>query len=210
MTPRASFGFIGIIILGILLLAIVLLIVGIIVALLATRKEKKEQVRVTVEAQKIDSMAAAGRITTEEARELKQALGPIAFTQTSREPDVHIKIIGILNIVFGILGIFAGIGFPVLLGLMHFRVQNTGGGVTFWAVIALLPLLIFLAISILRIAGGSYLMKGTPWARIVIIIFAILSILSFPIGTALGIYTLWALLFREDAGLYFISKDNAV
>jgi len=183
-----------IIILGVVFLLLALLIVGIIVAITVTQKEKKKHIRVTAEAQKIDAIAAAGRISAEETRELKQALGPIAFTPTSREPDIHIKVIGILNIVFGCLSILLGGGLFFLL------VLKLGA-------VVLLPALLILAVFVLRIIGGFCLMKGAPWARIVIIIFAILGILSFPLGTALSIYTLWALLLREDAGLYFIS-DN--
>lgn len=209
MTPRVSLGLIGIFVLVFLLLAVVLLIVGIIIAVCITRKEKKEQVRVTAEAQKIDALTASGRITAEEARELKQALGPVAFIQTSPEPDTHIKVVGILNIVFGILSILTGGGGIFLIGLLNCRVQHADGrGVVIWPVLAVLPLLIILALFVLRIISGIRLMKGAPWARIVIIVFAVLGLLNFPIGTALGIYTLWVLLFRENAGLYFISEYN--
>ena len=200
-----------IIILSVFLLLVALLVIGVVIALATTQKEKKEFIRVSAEAQKIDAMAASGKITTEEARELKQALGPIAFTQTSREPDIHIKVIGILNIVFGCLGVLACGVFFILVSLMSVRVYSTdaGGGIMIsWAVIVGLVMLFILSVVILRIVSGARLMKGAPWARIVIIIFAILGILAFPIGTAIGIYTLWALLFREEAGLYFISDDN--
>jgi hypothetical protein len=210
MHADAHFSIIGIIILISILLSIVLLIVGIIVALIVTRKEKKEQIRVTAEAQKIDAMVSDGKITAGEAQELKQALGPIAFTQTSLEPDTHIKVIGILNIVFGCLGVLASGGFVILSCLMGVRATGAEGGLMLsWAVIVGLVMLFILAIFILRIVSGARLMKGAPWARLVIIIFAILGILSFPIGTALGIYTLWALLFREDAGLYFIAENSS-
>ncbi len=198
---------IGIVILGVILLSMVLLIAGSVVAIIVTRKEKKAHIRVTAEAKKIDTMAIAGRITAEEARELKQAFGPIAFTQTSRKPDVHIKVVGILNIVFGGLGVLIGGIFP--LGLLEFFSQNAGDGArSTWAFLAFLPLLIIPAVFILRIVSAVRLMKGVPWARIVIIVFSVLGIIAFPIGTAVGIYALWVLLFREDAGLYFISGNN--
>ena len=189
------------------LLVTTLLVIGIMVALFTTKKEKKEYIRVSAEAQKIDAMASAGKITAEEARELKQALGPIAFTPTSREPDIHIKVIGILNIVFGCLGGSIGLLAPFFIFKL-FNMNTGASGVIRLSVLALLPLLLILSIFILRIVSGAHLMKGAPWARIVIIIFAILGIMAFPLGTALGIYTLWTLLFRENAGLYFISDKK--
>jgi hypothetical protein len=41
-----------------------------------------------------------------------------------------------------------------------------------------------------------------PWARIVAIVVAILGIMHFPLGTALGIYALWALLSEPGRNFY--------
>jgi hypothetical protein len=45
----------------------------------------------------------------------------------------------------------------------------------------------------LALIAGYGLLNRRPWGRIVAIIAAILALLKFPFGTALGIYTLWAL-----------------
>jgi hypothetical protein len=45
----------------------------------------------------------------------------------------------------------------------------------------------------LALIAGYGLLNRRPWGRIVAIIAAILALLKFPIGTALGIYTLWVL-----------------
>jgi zinc-ribbon domain len=45
----------------------------------------------------------------------------------------------------------------------------------------------------LALAAGFGLLNRRPWGRIVAIIAAILALLKFPFGTALGIYTLWVL-----------------
>jgi hypothetical protein len=42
------------------------------------------------------------------------------------------------------------------------------------------------------IAGGG-LMAHSPWARMLAIILGCISLIHFPFGTALGIYTLWVL-----------------
>jgi hypothetical protein len=48
-------------------------------------------------------------------------------------------------------------------------------------------------------AGVSFftawgLLKARPWARVLALILGVISLVHFPIGTALGIYTLWVLL----------------
>jgi hypothetical protein len=41
--------------------------------------------------------------------------------------------------------------------------------------------------------AGYGLLTRKPWARILAIVVGILSLLNFPIGTAIGLYTQWAL-----------------
>jgi hypothetical protein len=64
-----------------------------------------------------------------------------------------------------------------------------------------------LLISGFAIAGviaGWGLMARYPWARMLAIILGCISLIHFPLGTALGIYTLWVLV-PEDAGAEYQS-----
>ena len=45
-------------------------------------------------------------------------------------------------------------------------------------------------------------MQRQPWARIVAIILGVLALFHFPLGTALGVYTLWVLLADEHGDEY--------
>ena len=56
--------------------------------------------------------------------------------------------------------------------------------------------------SALSIAAGWGLLERTQWGRIVAVIAAIFSILKFPIGTALGVWTLVVLLGYRNSTLY--------
>jgi hypothetical protein len=56
--------------------------------------------------------------------------------------------------------------------------------------------------SCLALAAGWGLMERAPWGRIVAIIAAFLSLLKFPIGTAIGIWTLVVLMGYRNASLY--------
>ncbi|HTT63245.1 MAG TPA: zinc ribbon domain-containing protein [Bryobacteraceae bacterium] len=53
---------------------------------------------------------------------------------------------------------------------------------------------ILLGSSILGLAAGWGLLQREPWARTLAIVMACLSLINMPLGTALGIYTLWVLL----------------
>ena len=54
----------------------------------------------------------------------------------------------------------------------------------------------------LALAAGWGLMERAPWGRIVAIVAAILSLIKFPFGTAIGIWTLVVLLGYRNSTLY--------
>ena len=56
--------------------------------------------------------------------------------------------------------------------------------------------------SALAFAAGWGLMQHAPWGRILAIVVAFLSILKFPFGTALAIWTLVTLMGYRNATLY--------
>ncbi|MCL3781802.1 hypothetical protein EMN47_15560 [Prolixibacteraceae bacterium JC049] len=55
---------------------------------------------------------------------------------------------------------------------------------------------------VITIIGAIGLMKYKNWGRILILIVSALDLLSFPIGTALGVYSFWALLNNESQQLF--------
>jgi hypothetical protein len=54
----------------------------------------------------------------------------------------------------------------------------------------------------LALAAGWGLMEHAPWGRIVAIVAAVFSLLRFPFGTAMGIWTLVVLLGYRNGTLY--------
>lgn len=104
----------------------------------------------------------------------------------------HIRILGMIYIAFGALGILAA-----LLLFVGF----TGEGllsenretilITTSTAIAVAGSLVL--ISTLAIIGGLGLLQRRSWARVLAIVLGCLYLFSFPLGTAVGIYTLWAL-----------------
>jgi uncharacterized membrane protein (DUF2068 family) len=54
----------------------------------------------------------------------------------------------------------------------------------------------------LALAAGYGLMHRAPWGRILAVVAAFVSILKFPFGTALGIWTLVTLMGYRNTTLY--------
>ena len=59
-----------------------------------------------------------------------------------------------------------------------------------------------IVVSIPGVIAGIGLLRFRPWARILAIIVGVLHILSFPFGTALGVYTLVVLLHAEAPAVF--------
>ena len=116
--------------------------------------------------------------------------------------------IGILNIVKPVIEGLLLVSLFLGLGALMARANGMDGTPTLIFMIIIILGLGFLVITVFRVIAAIALMKGRPWARIVIVVFAVLGIFSFPLGTALSIYTLWALIFRENAGLYFMADTK--
>jgi Ni,Fe-hydrogenase I cytochrome b subunit len=53
--------------------------------------------------------------------------------------------------------------------------------------------IVFIVISVPGILAGMGLYRRKEWARILSLILSVIEIFSFPFGTAIGIYSIWAL-----------------
>jgi hypothetical protein len=62
--------------------------------------------------------------------------------------------------------------------------------------------LVTILTSLPAIVIGLGLYRLRPWSRIAGIVISILSLLAFPVGTALGIYGLWVLFSAEGQKLF--------
>ena len=62
--------------------------------------------------------------------------------------------------------------------------------------------LLLAALALPGLAAGYGLVTRKPWARVLAIVVGILGVLNFPIGTAIGLYSLWVL-FPSRAADYF-------
>ena len=113
----------------------------------------------------------------------------------------HVTVVGALHIGLGVLKLFAAV-------VAFFAI--VGGGVLSGDAEAMLVtgivgpavgLFLFL-LAVPSIAGGVGLLKGKSWARILVLILGIFNLIDFPIGTLIGLYTLWVLLNQETALLF--------
>ena len=117
----------------------------------------------------------------------------------------HVKILGILHIVFGCLGVVVGLGVMAFmggLGAIAGAESNDPAAGPIMALIGGVAMVALLVISVPGIIGGAGLLNYRSWARILVIVISCLELLSFPFGTALGVYGLWVLLNKDTQPLF--------
>jgi hypothetical protein len=119
-------------------------------------------------------------------------------------------VLGILWIVLSVMRLIPGLG---MMALGHMRFPFMLMPIPGPMRLFLAPFLgaIGLLISGFAIAGliaGWGLMARCPWARMLAIVLGCISLIHFPFGTALGIYTLWVLV-PEGAGAEYRSLARA-
>jgi len=119
----------------------------------------------------------------------------------------HVKILGVLHIVLGGLGILAAMAMLLFFGGISALVAADHSADSFTAV----PILgaiggfVFILILVVSLPGliiGIGLLQFRPWARVGGIIISVFDLVGFPFHTLLGIYGLWVLLSRETEQIF--------
>ena len=115
----------------------------------------------------------------------------------------HTRLVGILWMAYSALHVVGG---AVVIVVAHTIFGNTfhipngpPPEVTIW----LRPLLSFVGWLILAKAAAGFvagwgLLQRESWARVVALVVGFVALLNVPLGTALGIYTLWVLLPNQS------------
>ena len=120
--------------------------------------------------------------------------------------DKHVTFVGALQIgynAFGVLAAMATFMFIVGGGLIGGLVSSEEEiviPVTFFVGTAISMWL--LVLSVPGIIGGIGVLRRQSWARYMVLVLSILDLFSVPIGTAVGAYSIWALVQDETAELF--------
>jgi hypothetical protein len=104
----------------------------------------------------------------------------------------HIRLLGILWIAISAFRLIPGLA---LIALFHQGAEFMPPGVPPFVYGLLQGVGTVLLIgALLGLAAGAGLLHRQPWARMLAIVLAFTNLIDMPLGTALGIYTLWVLL----------------
>jgi choline-glycine betaine transporter len=131
--------------------------------------------------------------------------------------ESHLRAIGILFIVRGVLGILASMGvalFGIAGGLGYFSNRSDPVDPYVGTMIVCIAGILFI-LSVAAIVVGCALYRLRPWARVVGIVLSLFELVTFcgwPLTLGLGVYGLIVLFQSETAALFsdqFPQKPDA-
>jgi hypothetical protein len=119
----------------------------------------------------------------------------------------HVKILGILHIIFGALGVLGAMAALLIFGGVSAIVaaDHSSDSLAALPILGVIGGFVFILVMALSLPGliiGIGLVQFRPWARLGGIVLSAFDLLGFPFHTALGIYGLWVLLNRETELLF--------
>jgi hypothetical protein len=135
-------------------------------------------------------------------------VAPVTLSDNRVARNIHG--LGILWLVYAGMRVFSGLfGVMILHGLFGSHFGNSDFNLgwspfgSMWLA-SLWPMALFSLLTSLCciLLTGYALLTRQPWGRVLAIVFGVLALIHLPLGTALGIYTLWVLAPRESGDEY--------
>ena len=121
--------------------------------------------------------------------------------------QLHVTILGWLLIVANAIVLLMGMcGFLLLAGI-----GAASGDLQALAILSVVGTVcgaFFAALAVPGLLAGYGLLKRASWGRVLAIVVGVLGLFNFPVGTVIGIYSLWVLL-QNAATDYFTPAESA-
>jgi F0F1-type ATP synthase membrane subunit a len=115
--------------------------------------------------------------------------------------EKHITTVAALHIGLSIFGIIIGAFIFIILTAIGFASRDEDALAVLAAIGTIVSIFLFV-LSVPGIIGGIGLLKRKEWARILILIVSAIDLINIPIGTALGVYSIWVLVNDETVKLF--------
>lgn len=115
--------------------------------------------------------------------------------------EKHVNLLAALQIGFRLLGLIVA---GIIFALLHFIGDFTGEyePQMVLSIIANVMIVVVTILSLPGIIAGIGLFRKKEWARILTLILSVLDLVRFPIGTAIGVYSIWVLAQPETVELF--------
>ena len=121
--------------------------------------------------------------------------------------ETHVKVLAVLHIAMGALGVFCAFLLMLVFGGAAGMVGAADHPDARFAVpiigITGMALVLFMLVrSLPGVIIGIGMLKYRPWSRVGGIVLSIFDLILFPFGTVVGVYGLWVLFAKETERLF--------
>jgi hypothetical protein len=116
--------------------------------------------------------------------------------------ETHKRVLGILYIISGAFQIIGMLFLSALISTLFPFIFNQADPDIAWILEWIVPFIRIISISVIvvlsipSIVGGWGILNQKSWAMTLLLIMGCFKLFSFPVGTALGVYTIWV--YSED------------
>ena len=124
----------------------------------------------------------------------------IGYPRRSRIQE-HVRLLAILWFAFSAFEIVGGIVLMILANTLFVHIaEQSADSVSGGSPLGFLhPLMTVVALFVLAKAAAGFLagwglLNREPWGRVLALVLGFIALIHVPLGTALGVYTLWVLL----------------
>lgn len=125
-----------------------------------------------------------------------------------RDMRKHVTFVAALHIGFGVLTLIGALVLFLIFGFARTQVGDDEMAMLVLGILKSVLPLILSGFGLLGILGGIGLLSYRSWARILVLVLSALSCLNVPIGTAKGVYSIWALLQDDTLDLFNEGRYN--
>lgn len=119
--------------------------------------------------------------------------------------EKHVSVVAALQIGLSIFGIIVGVVILLILSMVGSFTGDPQAGFIL-RLIGSIAAVFFFVMSVPGIIAGIGLMRHKEWARILTLVLSVIGLMNFPLGTAVGIYSIWALV--QDDVLSIFRKEG--
>jgi hypothetical protein len=122
--------------------------------------------------------------------------------------DTHVRVLGVLNIAIGAIGLvvaalmLVGVGGAAGIISASADPDEAAVAIPILSIVGAFVMIVLFAFSAPAIVTGIGLLYFKPWARVLGIVLSAIALLGFPWVTILGVYGLWVLFSKDTERLF--------
>jgi hypothetical protein len=120
-------------------------------------------------------------------------------------PEEHNKALGICHLVYGGLSGLMVLAVLLFFGAIIFAIPDSDAPTGIFVLVLSFMLLWSIILMLPSFIAGYAILKHKSWAKPASIVAAVLETMSFPLGTAVAIYSFWFMF--SDAGRAMYDKN---